>query len=179
VGSITFNGPGGFVVTGSNPITMNNNGSTPTIHAAAGSNTIDAPLNLQQNTEASAATGAELTLGGDINGAHTLTTSGLGTVNLKGAQNYGALNANAETTNVQGSFGSGAVTVGANSDLNFGASQTLTSLNIGAGAVVTMTASGGVATATATVVPEPGTVALLGSWTALILWRTRRLRRTR
>jgi hypothetical protein len=181
VGSIVFGGTGGFVVTGgaTDVITMDNSSGTPTISGQAGSNTLNAPLSLQQNTEVSAANAATVTLGGDINGAHSLTTSGAGTVNLEGAQNYAALNANAGTTNVDGSFSGGAVTVGTNASLTFGASQTLTSLNIGGGATLTFESSGTGAMVTPAAVPEPGTMALLASWTALILWRTRRLRSTR
>jgi hypothetical protein len=127
-----------------------------------------------------AAAGTALTLAGNISG-QSVTTSGPGTVNLDGAQNYTALNALAGTTNVNGSFTGGSATVTANAALNFGSSQTLSSLNIGAGGLVTLTASPSATASVAapTVVPEPGTIALLASWSMLILWRVRRVRAPR
>ena len=128
-----------------------------------------------------AAAGTTLTLSGDISGT-SLTTTGPGTVNLDGSQNYASLNALAGTTNVHGAFTGGTATVTANAALTFSSSQTLSSLNIGTGGVVTLTASTNAAVATAaapTVVPEPGTIALLASWSLLILWRVRRVRTAR
>jgi hypothetical protein len=179
VGSIAFSSAGGFSVSGgaADTVTMDNGSSPATIGATAGTNTISAPLNLQSSTQVTAASGSTVTLTGNISGIQTLTTSGLGTVNLDGQQNYAALNANAGTTNVDGSFSSGAVTAGANAHLNFTTSQTLNSLTVGAGGIVRLTATGGGSTVTA--VPEPGAVALLAAWSALILWRTRRFRQAR
>ncbi len=126
-----------------------------------------------------AAAGGTLTLSGEITG-QSVSTTGPGTVNLTGAQNYSALNALAGITNVDGSFTGGTATITANATLNFGASQTLAALNIGAGGVVTLSdISENTSVATPTVVPEPGTMALLASWSLLILWRVRRVRKTR
>jgi len=181
VGNLVFTGPGDFLVTGGagDLITLDNGGgAAPTISTAAGTQTVTAPLQLTQATELAPATGSALTLSGAITG-QALSTTGPGTVNLAGAQNYTALNALAGTTHVHGSFTGGTAAVTANTVLNFSASQTLSALHIGAGGIVTLTASGSPLAAAPTVVPEPGTIALLASWSLLILWRVRRVRAPR
>ena len=116
-----------------------------------------------------------LTIGGTGNlsvvagiqtGTGTVTKTGAGTVALAGTQTYAALTTNAGTTNVNSAIGTGTSTVNANATTNFSTSQTLAALNIGAGAVVTFGSvpppfAGEEGKFGATVVPEPGSLALL------------------
>jgi autotransporter family porin len=117
-----------------------------------------------------------LTVNGAISGTGSVTNQGgaANVLTLGGAQSYATLNANAGTTNVNGSFtnGTSVVNVAANAHLNFGASQTLGALNIGAGAVVTMTATPSLASTAA--VPEPGSLAFLTVGALGLLARRRR-----
>lgn len=128
-------------------------------------------------------TGAALTVAGDIAGAGaTLTKTGVGTLNLNGAQNYGTLIASGGTTNVNGVLGSGGASVQVNGGaaLKFGSvSQSLAALTIGAGSTVTFT-SGVAAFSGAgdkppggTAVPEPSVAFLAALGTALLGLRRR------
>jgi hypothetical protein len=71
----------------------------------------------------------------------TFTKNDNATQTLTGIQNYTAMTANAGVLNVNGTVGSGTSTVSANNAgtvVNFGVSQTVSSLTVGAGAVVRM-----------------------------------------
>jgi len=113
-----------------------------------------------------------LTVTAAIDGTGTVTNAGgAGNVlNLDGAQGYAVLNANAGTTNVNGSFTDGQATVNANATVNFGASQKLAALNIG---TVPLAGFSG-APASLSVVPEPGTLGLLTMGALGVLARRRR-----
>ena len=133
-------------------------------------------------------TGADLTVSGDISGAGAaLAKTGVGTLTLNGAQNYGTLTASAGTTNVNGTLGTGGSTVNASAGakVKFGSlSQKLAALNIGAGATVTFTS--GTATGAfssggsdgkspgAAAVPEPSALALAAFGTVLLGFQRRR-----
>ena len=110
-------------------------------------------------------------------GGTALTKSGPGRLTLDGVQTYATLTTQEGRTDLASALGTGASTVNANAETNFGISQTLAALNIGAGAVVTLSdplpaapalaalvpsdsfdpSAGGSAQA----VPEPGSLALL------------------
>ena len=109
-----------------------------------------------------------LTVANAIAGTGAVTNAG-GPVNvltLTGAQGYAMLNANAGTTNVNGSFTNAAAVVNANARVNFGASQTLGALVIADGVEVTF--GDGLPFAdepekfgAPALVPEPGVLGLL------------------
>jgi fibronectin-binding autotransporter adhesin len=91
VGGLVFNGNGAPVTiaaTGSNTLTLNNNGSGATINVTAGNPAISAPLSLAENTTVTTATSTSLTVSGNIGGTGKLTTAGTGTVTLTGSNNY-------------------------------------------------------------------------------------------
>ena len=110
----------------------------------------------------------------------TLTKLGAGTLNLNGAQNYNTLTTSAGTTNVNGSFTGGTATVNANATTNFGTSQTLAALNIGPGVEVTFGSGSALAmdfwgdVVASDVVPEPGSLGLLGIGVLGVFGRRRR-----
>ena len=167
------------------------NSAAATVTNSGGTHTISAPVELDSNATVSVTNANDLlTLSGNISqsGTHSLTKTGLGTLNLNGAQSYDTLAANAGTTNVNGSLGTNpgtgtaAVTVGASAKLKFGSvSQKLSSLTIGAGATVTFTSgpasfagSGKAFGSGSAVVPEPGTLGLLLVGALGVLGRRRR-----
>ena len=167
------------------------NSAAATVTNSGGTHTISAPVELDSNATVSVTNANDLlTLSGNISqsGTHSLTKTGLGTLNLNGAQSYDNLAANAGTTNVNGSLGTNpgtgtaAVTVGASTKLKFGSvSQKLSSLTIGAGATVTFTSgpaafadSGKAFGSGSAVVPEPGTLGLLLVGALGVLGRRRR-----
>ena len=167
------------------------NSAAATVTNSGGTHTISAPVELDSNATVSVTNANDLlTLSGNISqsGTHSLTKTGLGTLNLNGAQSYDNLAANAGTTNVNGSLGTNpgtgtaAVTVGASAKLKFGSvSQKLSSLTIGAGATVTFTSgpasfadSGKAFGSGSAVVPEPGTLGLLLVGALGVLGRRRR-----
>ena len=115
-----------------------------------------------------------LTVANAITGTGTVTNAGgaSNVLNLNGAQNYAVLNANAGTTNVNGSFTSGTAIVNANATTNFTVSQKLGALNIGTGALAGVNAP---AFAGGAVVPEPGALGLLTVGILGLLARRRRV----
>ena len=162
-GTSVINLTGGSLYLGSGGI-VQNSAVLATIKLASGilgakdtwASTLDMQVNggitVQAVDEANAA--HDITLGGALSGAGTLTKTGLGKLTLSGAQNYPVLNASEGRTDVSGSFinDTWIVNVADNAKLNFGAAQVLDTLTIGDGASVT----GG-----AQAVPEPGNAALL------------------
>lgn len=118
-----------------------------------------------------------LTVANAITGTGTVTNAGgaSNVLNLNGAQDYGTLNADSGTTNVNGSFTNGTAVVNANATLNFTTSQTLGELNIGAVALVSVEDLTPFAGAGKSVmVPEPGTIGLLLVGALGVLARRRR-----
>ena len=122
-----------------------------------------------------------LTVANAITGTGTVTKTGIGTLNLNGAQGYAVLNANAGTTNLNGSFTSGTAVVNANATTKISSSQKLAALNIGAGAVVTFAAApppfaddGKSFQSASLSVPEPGALGLLLTGALGALARRRR-----
>ena len=126
----------------------------------------------------------------------SLTKQGNGVLTLPGLQTYDTLNANAGTTNLKNTLGTGTSTINVSGILNTNTSQTLAVLNITDGGIFTLDsalpapapapapAEGGVdfggADATSTqlaagtaAVPEPGSLSLLALG-ALALLRRRR-----
>jgi autotransporter-associated beta strand protein len=75
-----------------------------------------------------------------ISGIGTVTNNGdtANVLTLSGPQDYAVLNADSGTTNVTGSFTAGTATVNVDATLNFGADETIDTLNIGADGVVTL-----------------------------------------
>ena len=121
-----------------------------------------------------------VTVANAISGTGTVTNDGglANVLTLTGAQDYAVLNANAGTTNVNGSFTNGTAVVNANATTNFGASQTLGALNIADGVEVTFGdglpfAPAPVKFGAAGVVPEPGSLALLAVGALGVLGRRR------
>jgi autotransporter-associated beta strand protein len=123
------------------------------------------------------------------NTSGTITKTGAGTLSLNGTQDYDTLTTTAGTTNLNVALGTGSSTLNANATTNIGASQTLSTLNIGAGAVVTFgdgpfafgfgdapaAAFAGSSGLTSTaVVPEPGSIGLLAVSAVGLLARRRR-----
>ena len=165
--ALTFNGGSHTIAQGTGggltlrsvpgPATITDNGGSPSITAAV---TLGSDLTVSVSQP-----GDTLTLSGGLGGVgKILTKTGAGTLTLAGPQDYLELDANAGTTNVNGSFTGGTATVRANAATHFGASQTLAALFIGDGAVVTF--GDGLAFAAApekggAVVPEPGAAGLL------------------
>ena len=163
----------------SSPI-ITRTGSTGTAAIAAlntsGANTLSGAVTLNSSLTISTATGGTLAVTGALSstGGGLLKTGG-GTLNLDHAQqSYDALTVSAGTANVNGTLGTSpglaVVTVAPDANLKFGTvSQTLSSLTIGAGATVVFTSGvasfggGGKASGMAggSVVPEPGTLALV------------------
>jgi autotransporter-associated beta strand protein len=153
---------------------------------------IDMQVNGNPTIKAADAVGAahDITLGGALSGGGTLTKTGAGILTLSGSQLYAVLYAAEGTTNVTGSFTTGASIVNVDARLNFSASQTLSDLNIGAGATVTLTASpspeegfalanemsaqGASPASQITAVPEPGALGMLAFGALGILARRRR-----
>ncbi len=119
---------------------------------------------LAATTSVSIAAGATLGLDGtwnmnrDISGAGTVVKQGAGAVTISGAQSYATLQTLAGTTTLTSSLPGATInntggilnlnanatnsTVNVSAVTNFGASQTLTALNIGVGAVATLVAAG-------------------------------------
>ena len=78
--------------TGSGQLQLNNGSSNATITVSAGSQTIAAPVVLENNVNVAVATGASLTISGAIGqsgGSDALTLSGGGRLFLSGSNSYG------------------------------------------------------------------------------------------
>ena len=174
--AITFNGGSHPIARGAGTgvLTLKNDSGPATITVSAGSQSITAPVILSSDLVAMV-TADMLTLSGGIDGAgKTLTKEGAGVLTLSGIQSYAALDANAGTTLVNGSFTDGTVTVHANAMINFNASQTLAALVIGDGGAVTFGdgISFGVAPEKFTAaVPEPCAAGLLLIGAMGVVWR--------
>ena len=152
--------------TGTGVLTLKNNPGPATITDSGGSQSIMAPVVLSSDVIATVTQAADtLTLSGGIVGAgKTLTKEGAGVLTLSGVQGYAMLDAEAGTTNVNGSFTGGTATVHANATTHFNASQTLAALFIGDGVEVTFGDGLGLVAAPekfTAAVPEPGTAGLL------------------
>ena len=149
---------------------------------------------LNLNGPAAALTGAGLTVavgGGNGTvgfvtlshaiGGTTLTKTGPGRLTLDGAQTYATLTTQEGRTDLASALGTGASTVNANAETNFGVSQTLAALNIGDGATVTFgnplpaapALADDFAGGSAQAVPEPGSLVLLFLGGAAMLARRR------
>ncbi len=144
--------------------------TSETIGALSGA--VGSEITLGATSVLTAGAVADTTFSGAINGGGVVTKQGAGLLRLDGTLNVWTINANAGTLNIN-TDGNNA-TVNANSTVNFGASQTLTALNIGAGAVVSFVSpppfagfggepsfDGGKGAPSSAVVPEPGTIGLL------------------
>ena len=166
--AISFNGGSHTIAqgTGTGVLTLKNDAGPATITDSSGSQSITAPVVLNSDLTATVTQAADtLTLSGGITGAgRMLTKEGAGVLTLSGVQGYAILDANAGTTNVNGSFTGGTATIHADATMNFNASQTLAALTIGGGVEVTFGDGTSFAAAPekgGSVVPEPGAVALL------------------
>ena len=115
--------------TGSGVLQLNNGSSDAAITVSAGSQTIDAPVVLQNNVNVTTAGGTSLTIFGAIDpsgGSQALTLSGSGSLTLSGTNGYtGGTTVNGGTLLVtnSGALPSGtALTVGAGGTVVFGSS---------------------------------------------------------
>lgn len=135
-------------------------------------------LNLGGASRAFNITAGTTTILADIVNGQIVKT-GAGTLNLNGAQGYSALEATAGVTNIAADAVNAAIT--ADAAVNFTASQTLASLDIGDGGVVTLgalpapapaafdAAAGDLTGASVQAVPEPGSAMLLLGGIATLL----------
>jgi autotransporter-associated beta strand protein len=113
--SITFNSGAGPFVIGGNAITLGGN----IVNNSSNTQTINLPIAIQQNTTFNAASG-NITLGGTISGAYSITTSGSGSVTLAASNSYtGATTVSAGTLVVAAA---GALPAGSNVSVASGAS---------------------------------------------------------
>ena len=181
VGHLSFSSSSPYLLTGSpsTPLTLSDPSSTPSITVSTGSATIDSPIVLAQNTLIEIATNSSLTLASSISGSSkSLTSSGPGTLNLSGTQNYSSLQITNGTTNLSGAFLTPAsISVSGSSSLKMSSlSQSLTSLSIGAGSTVTFASFSPAFTSSLSPspVPEPSSTLLLFSTLLPALLRRRR-----
>ena len=136
VGNIVFDNANSYTVAGTatDIITLNNGIGAAQISAVTGSHSLNAPVALSNASTLNAATGATLTLGGDISGAVGITKSGNGIVALGGTNTFGTTNVTGGTLRVgaggtTGSLGSGAVTIGTGAAVAFNRSNAATVSN--------------------------------------------------
>ena len=132
IAGLTF-GPGALnydiTSSGSGVLQLNNGSSNATITVSAGSQTIDAPVQLFSNTAIAPAASATLNISGPISGAaSSLTLDGGGTLVLSGANSYGGgtivLAGILQVTSSGGVPPGGSLTVGAGGIFVFGSSLT-------------------------------------------------------
>ena len=165
--AMSFNGGSHTIAQGiGGLLTLKNTPGAATISDSSGSQSITAPVVLSSDLIATVTQAADtLTLSGGIDGAgKTVRKEGAGVLTLSGVQGYALLDAEAGTTNVNGSFTGGTATVQANARINFNASQTLAALVIGDGVEVTFGDGSALAVSSekfTAAVPEPGTAGLL------------------
>jgi autotransporter-associated beta strand protein len=172
VGQITFNSSAATTIksSGAKTLTLDNGASAATL-AVAGSHSITAKLALASDLSVNAsAAGASLSVSGGISGAHRLTKTGAGTLTLSGADSYSG------GTVVSGGklviADLNALPTGGSLTISAGGTLVLQSgLHVEAGLSAGSAAVAGSASAVE-VVPEPGSLVLLGSLlAALIAWR--------
>jgi hypothetical protein len=117
----------------------------PTVNVSAGAQTITAPVSLANGVNAVVASGASLTISGNITGGGVLAKSGAGLLVLNGTDTFGDVSVTGGTLSVGGAGSiSGALTV-TGATATFGAAngstplvRTLTALNV-SGATVSIT----------------------------------------
>lgn len=165
------------------------------------SGTPGASITVGPNSILTVTSAASTTYSGNISGDGTLTKAGSGTLYLDGSTqlNVATINANAGTLNIDSNANNAVFNANnAGTNVTFGVSQELTSLNIGDGAVVTLGdlpgppapaeafgfdagsfAAGGQTIETAQVgaVPEPGAASLLMLGVLSLLGRRRATKR--
>ena len=146
VGGIIFDNPNGYTLTGgaADTITLNNGIAAAGLSVNSGSHTVSAPVVLATSALTSVANGSTLTLSGDITGAKSFTSSGLGTTILTGTNGFTITNVTNGTLQIgsnstTGTLGSGDVNVAPGGTLIFHRSNDLTVANniLGAGAQIT------------------------------------------
>lgn len=158
VGTLNINSPNTYVLAGAGSLTMDVSTGSANIKVDAGSQKINLPLTLNDNTTATIAAGATLTIADPLTLANgsTLTAAGTGTLSIIST-----------VTNAPGRLLVNGPTVNAGMDLNAG-----TTLQVQAGTVnlnatqhlAAVTASGGtISLASGSKLIRTGSVALTGS----------------
>ena len=182
LGTLQFGNPGGnlsvgYTVSGTNALTLDNNGTTSLVAVSEGAHAIAVPVTLNGNLDVSPSAGSRLTISGNISqsttSASSLTLNNSGELVLSGSNTYtGGTEVDEGTLDVIISnaipYGTG-LTVGSGGTVIFadpaGAGATLAAISLHAAS-----SAGSVAA-----VPEPGTPALLGvaGIIAAAVWRRR------
>ena len=89
LGTLTLAGSAKYLVSGSNPLTMQTSSAIAAIDATLGSHEIAAPIVMASDTDVTVANAADtLTFSGGISGAATLSKEGSGTLAITGPTTY-------------------------------------------------------------------------------------------
>lgn len=115
VSTLTFdNSTSGYTIAqgSGGTLTVGNATNAGTITNTAGNHTISAPITLGSNITMSSSEGSLLQISGAISGSHGITKQGVGQITLDGTNTYtGTTTVSAGTLRVNGTTGSGVVTV--------------------------------------------------------------------
>jgi hypothetical protein len=147
VGSIEFDNANTYVIAGAGSLAMDVSTGSAQLSVLNGSQKINLPLFLNDNTIATVASGATLTVADPMTlvGGSSLTKSGPGTMNIISQVNSpsaASFNTTAGTVNAHFDLGTNVTLNATGGTTNFHSSQHLAAVNVGSGATVHLVAGG-------------------------------------